>query len=132
MRSRPHLVLAAAAAIALGLASRKFPAFVPSLLGKYPGDALWSMVVYWGIAWLKPTLAPRHVALLALAISYADEFSQLYQAPWLNHLRATTLGHLILGSTFSCLDLLAYTAGVALATPLDRLILFGSPSPPRR
>ena len=105
------------------MASRRYPAFVPSFLGKYPGDGLWAMVVCWGIGWLRPSLRVSRVAVLALAVSYADEFSQLYQAHWINDVRSTTLGHLLLGSVFSWSDLLAYTFGVAISALLDRSAL---------
>ena len=122
MRNRPFLFIAIVATVALGLASRKIPVLFPPLLGKYPGDALWSLAVYWGIAWLMPNAPVRKVAVLALLVSYADEISQLYQAPWLNAIRRTTLGHLVLGSTFSWLDMLAYTIGVAAGATIDYLL----------
>jgi hypothetical protein len=119
LRSRPFLFVAIAITIALGIASRKIPALFPALLGKYPGDALWSLMVYWAIGWLLPRAPIKKVALIALSISYADEFSQRYQAAWINDIRATTIGHLILGSAFSWLDMLAYTVGVAIGATIE-------------
>src|SRR5262245_47315139 len=87
--------------VAAGLASRKYPWLLPEALGKYPGDALWAQMVYWGVAFVVPSAPIARVAACALAISYTDELSQLYQAPWINEIRATTMGHLVLGSTFS-------------------------------
>ncbi len=55
----------------------------------------------------------RSLSFLALAISLAVELSQLYQADWLNEVRRTTLGHLVLGSGFHPQDLAAYAFGVA-------------------
>lgn len=104
--------------IATGLASRRFSIF-PDALGKYPGDALWAQMVYWLVALCAPAASSIKVALVSLAISYADELSQLYQAPWVNQIRATTLGHLVLGSHFSWLDMLSYTIGIVLIAPLD-------------
>jgi uncharacterized protein DUF2809 len=106
--------------VALGLASRKFPGLFPAALGKYPGDALWAIMVFllWGIA--RPTISTGKLAALALATSYIDEFSQIYQAAWINSIRATTLGHLILGSAFSWWDMLSYTVGVALAVVCEK------------
>jgi hypothetical protein len=62
------------------------------------------------------------LAGLALLASYAVELSQLYQAPWINAIRGTTLGHLVLGSTFAWQDLVAYTFGVAAGFLLDLLL----------
>lgn len=119
LRNRLFLSVALAVTIALRLASRKWPMLFPALLGKYPGDALWALMVYWTIAWVTPNAPIKKVAVLALLISYADEFSQLYQAPWIDAIRSTTLGHLILGSTFSWLDMLAYTVGVAIGAAIE-------------
>ena len=126
MRSRLFLVIAIIVTVALGLVSRRVPELFPALLGKYPGDALWSLVVYWGIAWLIPNASIKKVAVLALLVSYADEISQLYQAPWLNAIRRTTLGHLVLGSAFSWLDMLAYTIGIAAGAAIDYFLPFNS------
>jgi hypothetical protein len=70
-------------------------------------------MVFCGLGFLKPGLSTLRLAVYALLISYVDEFSQLYQAPWINAVRETYVGHLILGSTFSWHDMLAYTVGVA-------------------
>lgn len=122
MPTRRHRLLCAAATVAvigLGLASRRYPFLLPAFLGKYPGDALWALMVFCGLALLFPAARGRDLAAGALAISYAVELSQLYRAPWLDAIRATTPGHLVLGSAFSWIDLVAYTAGVALGLLLD-------------
>jgi uncharacterized protein DUF2809 len=113
--TRRSFALAFLAVVALGLASRRFPAIFPALLGKYPGDALWAVMVFclWGF--FVPAWSTGKLAVSALLTSYADEFSQIYQASWINQIRATTVGHLVLGSAFSWFDMLAYTVGVAAA-----------------
>jgi hypothetical protein len=118
-RSRPFLLASFIAVIALGLASRKYPSLFPALLGKYPGDALWALMVFLGWAFLRPRASTRHLATVALAISFLVEFFQLYQVPWLNALRSTTMGHLVLGSRFSWPDLVAYAVGVGVGALLD-------------
>ena len=108
--------------VAVGLASRKWPWLLPAWLAKYPGDVLWAAVVYWVVAFFAPCAPIVRVATYALAISYLDELSQLYQAPWINQIRATTIGHLFLGSAFSWFDLLGYTAGVGLCNAIDHVL----------
>lgn len=125
-RSRVWLLVCLVAVIALGLASRKFPFLFPAILGKYPGDALWAMMVFGGLAFLKPQASTARLAVLSFAISCAVEFSQLYQAPWLNDIRSTTLGHLALGSTFSWLDIVAYAVGVLIALLVDMFVAHGN------
>ncbi len=117
-RGRWPLALACVAVIALGLASRALPVF-PITLGKYPGDALWALMVFFGLAFLRPELRPLHLALLALTVSWVVELSQLYQAPWINSIRATRPGHLVLGSQFHWPDLLAYATGALAGLALD-------------
>jgi Protein of unknown function (DUF2809) len=100
------------AVIVLGLASRKWPLF-PAGLGKYPGDGLYALMAFCGLGVLMPRAATGQNAVLALGFCFAVEFGQLYQAPWIKGIRATTLGHLVLGSHFGWFDLVAYAVGVA-------------------
>lgn len=97
----------------LFLRSRFCPA--PPVFEKYGGDALWAVVVFLGLGFLFPRAATFTLALSALTISWAVEFSQLYRVPWLDALRATLPGKLILGTTFNLPDLPAYAFGVAAA-----------------
>ncbi len=117
------------AVIALGLASRKFPGLFPAALGKYPGDALWTMMVFFGLAVIAPRLSVLQLALGALAISWAVEFGQLYQAPWIVAVRAHPLGHLVLGTAFGWLDLVAYAVGAVVAFVIESVIRRLNPDP---
>jgi hypothetical protein len=122
MRRRKHLLIAIIATIALGLASRKIQWLFPAFLGKYPGDVLWAQMVYWGLAFLTPSASIPKVTGFALLIACLDEFSQLYQAPWAQQIRATSVGHLILGSTFSWWDMVAYAIGIGICSLFEILI----------
>jgi len=73
----------------------------------------------WGV--LLPRLTTAKLATCALLTSYADEFSQIYQSDWINRIRSTPAGHLVLGSAFSWFDMLAYTVGIALVVATLRL-----------
>ncbi|HEU4777795.1 MAG TPA: DUF2809 domain-containing protein [Telluria sp.] len=121
-RHRGWTGAALALVIALGLASRKVPGMFPALLENYPGDALWAVAVFLGLALVRPAMGGRQLAALALAIAWADEFAQMIQWPWLVAVRKTTIGHLILGSGFDRVDLIAYAVGIALAVTIDRLL----------
>lgn len=121
-RNRLWLLCGLLIVIVSGMASRKYPFLFPAFLGKYPGDALWALMVYFGIGFIIPKATIRTVALYALVISYLDECSQLYQVQWLNSIRSTTVGHLILGSTFSWHDILAYAVGIAIGIGIEKLI----------
>lgn len=113
------MLAATALVVALGLASRKMPGLFPAALGKYPGDALWALMVFCIAATLRPAASTAWLAGMALGISFVVETSQLYHAPWIDGIRSTTIGHLALGSAFGWLDLAAYTVGVAAGAGID-------------
>lgn len=107
------------ATVALGLATRRYPSAFPEIVARYGGDALWAAMVLWLAALVRPAATTRRLALLALAVSVAVEVSQLYQAPWINALRATRAGKLVLGEGFLWSDLVCYAVGVGLAAAVD-------------
>jgi hypothetical protein len=121
-RSRAWLALSIVVVIAAGLASRKFPSLLPAFLGSYPGDALWALMVFLMLAFAKPATPTAPLAWAALAIAFLVEASQLYQAPWINAIRATTAGHLVLGTGFQWGDLCAYSIGVGLGALTDHML----------
>ena len=91
-------------------------------LKEYAGDTLWAFMVYLGLCFLFPKWSAVKVAIYALSFSYAIEVSQLNQQEWLNNLRDTRLGALVLGRGFLWSDFLCYTVGVVLGYLLDRKI----------
>jgi hypothetical protein len=106
--------------IALGLASRRFPMWQPVWMATYAGDVLWATMVYWWLALIAPRARTAVLASGSLAIAWGVEFSQLLHTPWLDSLRATTPGALVLGQGFLWSDLVCYTVGVVLAVAVDR------------
>ncbi len=113
-RSRLLYALLAVAVVAAGLFWRSGIIPLPGWLSNYGGDALWAVMVFLGISFLLPRASTLTVALLALGVAWSVEFSQLYRAPWIDAVRATIPGKLVLGNTFHWLDLIAYAVGVAL------------------
>ena len=111
------------ATVLLGLATRRFPDAFPATIARHGGDALWAAMVLWLGALLRREATTRGLALSALGIAYGVEFSQLYHAPWLDAVRATRAGALVLGQGFLWSDLAAYAVGVALAALLDLAIV---------
>lgn len=109
--------------MALGILSRKVPG-LPDFIGLYAGDTLWALMVFLGIAFLFKKLPTRYVVLMALVFAFGIEGSQLYHAPWIDALRATTLGGLVLGYGFLWSDLVCYTIGILLGGILDYLLNF--------
>jgi hypothetical protein len=113
-RSRLLYALLAVAVVAAGLFWRSGLIPLPQWLSNNGGDALWALMVFVGFGFVLPRASTLVVALLALTFSWSVEFSQLYHAPWLDAVRATIPGKLVLGDTFNWPDLPAYAVGIAL------------------
>jgi hypothetical protein len=111
--------MAVVATIGAGLASRAWGRHLPWWLAKNLGDALYATMVFWGFGVLAPRARTWRVALAALAFCFAIELSQAYHAPWIDGVRATTPGRLVLGQGFHAFDLVCYVLGVALAVALE-------------
>ncbi len=114
-RSRPRYAAAIFLVIAAGLASRStvFLHLSP-FLATYAGDSLWALTVFLVLGFIFPKAPSLTLAAASLAISFAVEFSQLYQAPHINLVRQTLPGKLLLGSGFLVSDLFCYVVGIAL------------------
>ncbi|MDK7417783.1 DUF2809 domain-containing protein [Bacillus paranthracis] len=100
--------------IILGLSSRKFAFALPALLNDYLGDALWALMIFIGFGFLFPKIEMKKLAFISLMFCYGIEVSQLYHSEWIDSIRATTLGGLVLGYGFLWSDLVAYTIGVGV------------------
>lgn len=107
-------VVLAFAVLAAGLLWRSGFIPMPPVLSKYGGDALWALMVFVGFGFLFARASTVVIASLALTFSWSVEFSQIYHAPWIDAVRATLPGRLVLGSTFNWPDLPAYALGVVL------------------
>jgi hypothetical protein len=104
----------------LGLASRRYGHALPGWVVAYAGDALWALLVFWLLGLVRPHWRSRGVASAAWCFAIAIELSQLYRAPWLDALRHTMLGGLVLGQGFLWSDIGSYTVGVLVGYALER------------
>lgn len=123
VRKRIWYAAALLLVVLAGLASRRYPALLPATLGKYPGDALWALMVFIGWGMVFPARSTLRILIYTLVTSYGVEFGKLYRAPWLNDVRDSTIGHLILGSTFSWQNLAAYTIGAVVGAVVERVLI---------
>jgi hypothetical protein len=116
--------------VVLGLGSRRFGAHLPGLVAVYAGDTLWALAAFLGLGLLLPRASTGRVALLAMSFSVLIEVSQLYKAPWIDSIRRTTIGGLILGFDFVGSDLACYAVGVGMGILLEKgLALTGEMHP---
>jgi hypothetical protein len=108
---------AALVTVVLGLASRRWP-----VLGTAAGDVLYATVAYWGFRWLAPQRPMIHAAVAAVAFCVAVEVGQLWHPVWLEAIRATQLGGMVLGHGFLWTDLGWYGVGVLGGAIADRAL----------
>ena len=123
MQQRLPVMVALGVVIGLGLASRTYDGLFPNAFGKYPGDALWTVVAYLGWKLVVPAMVPWKLGLMALGQSFGVEFLQLYHTPWLDGIRGNHFGHLLLGSTFNPMDFVAYSVGTTAVFLIDRFLV---------
>ena len=107
--------------IASGLLLRSHYVTLSGFIVKYGGDALWALVVFLGFGFILVHASTMRLAAMALLFSWAVEFSQLYHAPWIDTIRSTRLGGMVLGSTFNVPDLLAYAVGIGIGVSLESI-----------
>lgn len=105
--------------IALGLFVRIKAALFPDIINVYLGDALYAVMMFYIYSTLFPLKKSASRAMLALLTCYCIELSQLCNAPYINAIRATLPGRLILGHGFLWSDILAYSIGVLVALGID-------------
>jgi hypothetical protein len=125
MRTRPRnpalWIVLLLLTVALGLGSRRYATSLPRFVAAYAGDTLWATAAFLGFGLLLPRASTWRVALLAMSLSVLVEVGQLYHAPWIDSIRRTRLGGLILGYDFVWSDLACYAAGFALGILIERI-----------
>ena len=106
---------------ALGLLVRRRNAVSPNFFTGYFPDAAWTMAVYcgFGLVFCKDA---RVNFSAALGLSFLIELSQLWHPPFLEALRATTLGGLVLGYGFLWSDLVCYTVGAGICAVAETIL----------
>jgi hypothetical protein len=129
VRARRWSAAAVVATIALGLGSRAVAASLPWWLAKNAGDALYATMAYFGVGLIAPRIRRRTAAGLALAFCFAIEGSQAIHVAWLDAVRATLPGRLVLGQGFHAFDLVCYAIGVAIGVAVELVAAAVRPPP---
>jgi hypothetical protein len=106
----------------LGLASRRYGEWLPSFLAAYVGDTLWALLVFWLVGFGWPSSISKQRATGAISFAFLIELSQLIHPKWLETLRATTLGGLVLGHGFLWTDLVCYSVGVSAGYLVESML----------
>lgn len=111
------------ATILAGLFIRMKKEWFPDVVNLYLGDILYAFMMYYIISFIVVNKSFTARGIIPLAICFIIEISQLYQADWINTIRLTIPGRLILGSGFLWSDFLAYSIGVTAAFIVDKFAL---------
>ena len=119
-RVRVSYIAAALVTIAIGLLVQWNGAALGPVTRDVLGDALWAAMIVWWMGALAPGVRLVVRCMSAYLVCVVVEVSQLYHTTALDALRATSAGHLVLGSGFDVRDLYAYAVGVVGAAVLQR------------
>lgn len=107
--------------IILGLLSRKVQG-LPQIISSYSGDILWALMVFFLFSFLFNKKSTIFILVISIIFSYGIEISQLYHVHWIDSIRATSLGGLILGFGFLWSDIVCYTVGIIIGSVIDFII----------
>ena len=120
-RSRLLYLILTIIVMILGLLSRKISG-LPKIIELYSGDILWALMVFLIIAFIFNKKSTIFIISWAIIFSYSIEISQLYHAPWIDAIRNTTLGGLILGFGYLWSDIICYTIGIIIGKIIEKLL----------
>lgn len=120
MRLRIGYILIAIITIFLALFIRSQWSMLPYWINFWIGDFLWAIMLYWlMLGVFMPHNRLKATSYLIL-FCWLIETSQLWHTTWLDNVRATRLGGLLLGHGFLWSDIVAYTLGVFVAYLLSK------------
>ncbi len=109
--TRPIAIAALVLTIALGLASRRVHTGI-FVWDKSLGDALYTAMIYFLVALVRPSLSPKRLGAIALTVSLVVEIFQLTGIP----ARLPPIFRLALGTTFAWHDVACYVVAAAVVT----------------
>lgn len=99
----------------------RFDAPIAATLRDGLGGAAYVIFFVLGIAIIKPASSAARIALIVLGVTCVLEFLQLWHPLWLERIRRTFLGRVLLGTTFDWTDFPPYLAGALIGGMLVRL-----------
>lgn len=106
--------------IIAGLGSRYYSDSLPEFVSAYAGDTLWGLMIFLGFGLIFNQKSTKLIFISAIIFSFFIEVSQLYQAEWINLIRQTLIGGLILGFGFLWSDLACYFIGISIGAILEK------------
>lgn len=99
----------------LALATRSHHQWFPAFVVEYGGDTIWAgMFVFFLRIFFSKTKLWK-IAVINFLLGAVIEISQLFKPEWLNNIRHTYFGGLLLGHGFLWSDLVCYAVGTLIA-----------------
>lgn len=99
----------------LALATRQHQSWFCPLLVQYGGDTIWAAMFLFFLRMFFLCINIAKLAAINFLLGVADETLQLYHAPWIEAIRHTKVGGLMLGFGFMWSDILCYFIGSCLS-----------------
>ena len=98
----------------LGFATKFYQGSLQFWLNNSFSSIFYEMFWIFLVALIWPRFSPGWVAFWVFAVTSALEFMQLWKPPFLQAIRATLIGRLLLGTSFVWSDFLYYAIGCTL------------------
>lgn len=99
----------------LAITTRTHAAWFHPLVATYGGDIIWAGMFLFLMRIFFGRMKLWKLALICYGLGVLDELLQLYHAPWIEAIRQTRIGGLMLGFGFLWSDILCYAMGTLLA-----------------
>lgn len=99
----------------LAITTRTHRSWFHPLIAEYGGDVIWAGMFLFLLRVFFSQVKLWKLALICYAMGVADELLQLYHAPWIESIRQTRIGGLILGFGFLWSDVICYAVGTLIA-----------------
>jgi hypothetical protein len=122
LKTRIIYIILALVTMCCGLLSRSDIIPLPHFVVTYAGDTLWSLMVFICLRIVLIKAKTWKIATITLFFSFVIEFFQLYDITWINEIRSTLFGRLVLGSGFLPSDLVCYTTGTLIGITIDLMV----------
>lgn len=113
-RYRFILFLAIIIIIPLGLVSKFYKGPLDQWLNNYSGGIFYEIFWILLVILIKPKIKPSIATLWVFMITALLEVLQLWHPPFLEAIRATLIGRLLIGTTFDWWDFLHYILGCTI------------------
>jgi hypothetical protein len=106
----------------LALATRNHKDWFHPFIIEFGGDTIWAGMFLFFLRIFFTQYSLWKLAVINFLLGVADETLQLYHAPWIESIRQTRIGGLMLGFGFLWSDIICYAVGTCMAFCIIALI----------